>query len=95
MEHIVYFLFSEKLDKFYIGYTSDLEVRFDFHLNDIQTRKFTHKAEDWILVFKIDCETKSQALAIEKHIKAMKSKVYLQNLMKDPEMSLKLLEKHK
>ena len=95
MEPIVYFLFSENLDKFYIGYTSDFDVRFDFHLNDIQTRKFTHKAKDWILVFKIECATKSQALAIEKHIKAMKSKVYIQNLMKYPEMTLKLLEKYK
>ena len=95
MEHIVYILFSENLAKFYIGYTSNFDVRLDFHLHDEQSRKFTHKAEDWQLVFKIECETKQQGIAIEKHIKAMKSKVYIQNLMQYPEMTLRLLEKHK
>jgi putative endonuclease len=35
----------------------------------------------------------TQALAIEKHIKNMKSKVYIENLLHYPEISIKLLEK--
>jgi putative endonuclease len=33
-------------------------------------------------------------MLIEKHIKAMKSKKYIENLIKYPEMSVKLLQKY-
>ena len=95
MIHTVYILHSEKLNRYYTGYTFNLETRIDFHLNDTQVRKFTHKASDWKLVFIVNASTKNQALLIEKHIKSMKSKVYIENLIKYPEMSLKLLEKYK
>lgn len=91
--HTVYILNSQKLNRFYIGYTTNLDLRLDFHLKDTQARKFTYKADDWTLFFSLACTSKKQALAIEKHIKAMKSKVYVENLVKYPEISHKLLEK--
>jgi len=93
--HIVYILLSKSLNRFYIGYTTDLDIRMDFHLHDIQSRKFTYKADDWKVFFSLKCTSKKQALAIEKHIKAMKSKIYIENLLKYPEISEKLLEKYK
>ena len=45
-----------------------------FHEN-AEARKFTAKADDWILFLEIACESKSQGLAIEKHIKKMKSRI--------------------
>jgi len=42
----------------------------------------------------MECENKTQALAIEKHIKSMKSKIYIENLKKYPEMVTKLLIKY-
>ena len=59
----------------------------------MQARKFTHKADDWILYFTLKCKSKEQALAIEKHIKSMKSKTYIQNLVKYPEIKHELLLK--
>ena len=50
---------------------------------------------DWNLFLIIDCESKSQALQIEKHIKKMKSKTYIENLAKYPEMVIKLKEKYR
>lgn len=47
------------------------------------------------LIFTIECVTKHQGLSIEKHIKSMKSRIYIQNLLKYPEMKFKLLEKYK
>ena len=91
--HIVYILHSQKLNRFYIGYTTNLEIRIDFHINDTQIRKFTYKASDWLLFLKIECTSKNQALAIEKHIKSMKSKVYIQNLLKYPNIIPELLQK--
>ena len=90
----VYILHSDKLRRYYIGFTTDFNLRLDFHLNSTQTQKFTHNANDWILFLKIDCQSKTQSLAIEKHIKKMKSKIYIENLLKYPEIINKLLENH-
>ena len=87
----VYILFSEQLNRFYTGATSNFDVRMYFHFNDIQTRKFTKKANDWQLFLKIDCSTRANALKIERHIKLMKSSVYINNLKKYPEMIDKLI----
>lgn len=92
--YCVYILFSEKLDRFYIGSTSNFDLRMIFHENS-PACKYTAKAKDWILFSKIDCESKSQALSIEKHIKSMKSKTYIKNLEQFSEMQEKLLARFK
>ena len=91
--HSVFILFSEKLNRYYIGYTSNLERRLEFH-QTTEKRKFTHNADDWILFFTINCKSKEQALSIEKHVKKMKSRIYIQNLVKHPEIEQKLLLKY-
>jgi len=90
----VYILFSSKLNWFYIGYTSDFGTRLEFHKN-AEHHKFTSKADDWEVFLKIPCENKTQGLHIEKHIKKMKSKIYIENLIKYPEIILKLKDKYK
>jgi len=55
---------------------------------------FTAKASDWVLVLSISCTSISQARKIELHLKRMKSKIYLNNLCKFPEMIEKLLFKY-
>ena len=89
MSYFVYVLYSEKLDRHYTGSTSNIDVRLDFHKN-AAVNKFTYKANDWKLVFSLGCDNKTQMLAIERHIKSMKSKTYIQNLIQYPEMGLKL-----
>ena len=92
--YTVYIIYSEKLDRFYTGFTTDFDVRLHFHLH-AEKHKFTAKATDWVLYFKIECESKNQALKIEKHIKEMKSKKYIQNLLLYPEITQKLLERYR
>nr|WP_321229506.1 GIY-YIG nuclease family protein [uncultured Psychroserpens sp.] len=94
MNYCVYILSSEKINRLYISYSSNLTVRLLFHENP-EKRKFTYNADDWIVYYKIDCISKSQGLAIEAHIKRMKSKIYIQNLLKYPEITLKFLPKYK
>ncbi|WP_417609904.1 GIY-YIG nuclease family protein [Owenweeksia hongkongensis] len=93
MPFSVYILYSKKLNRYYTGYSSDLKVRVEFHQN-AETRKFTAKADDWELFFKLICTSEHQALSIEKHIKKMKSSQYIQNLAQYPEMTQKLLSKY-
>jgi putative endonuclease len=79
-----------------VGSTELLPVqRLADHLDETYgNTKFTAKTKDWILFFFIECENKSQALKIERHIKNMKSRLYIQNLVKFPNISLKLLNKY-
>ena len=90
--YLVYILYSERLKKFYTGFTIDLKQRLEFHQNAAST-KFTHNANDWTLYLTIECKSKEQGLAIEKHIKAMKSSIYIRNLKLYPEMFEKLRDR--
>ena len=90
-----YILFSYSLDRFYIGSTSlDPEARLANHLAKYyESSKFTAKADDWTLFLEIPCSSFDQARKIESHIKKMKSKVYIHNLRKYPDMIQKLFTK--
>ncbi len=91
-----YILYSKKLDKFYIGATRlSPIIRKERHLLEYYgNSKYTARASDWILYYEIECSTFTQALKIENHIKRMKSKSYIKNLVQYPEMTTKLLENH-
>jgi putative endonuclease len=89
----VYILYSAKLDRFYVGFTTNLTVRMEFHRNALP-HNFTAKADDWLVYFSFECKTKGQALKIEKHIKRMKSRNYIKNLKSYPEMVEKLLRRY-
>ena len=86
---IVYILYSKKLNRYYTGFTTDLDVRLSVHA-DAESRKFTSKSDDWTIYLRILCASKAQGVAIEKHIKRMKSKVYIENLMRYLEIIEKL-----
>jgi putative endonuclease len=91
----VYILFSEKTDIFYVGFTTEsVEIRLHRHLSGYYDNKFTSKTDDWKIFFTIKCVSAKQGANIEKHIKKMKSKIYVRNLKLYPEISEKLLEKY-
>jgi putative endonuclease len=92
-----YLLYSESLDRYYIGSTIlPPEDRLENHLFEYYGKtKFTAKVKDWELFYFIECETKEQAIKIEKHLKRMKSKTYYKNLKKYPEITQRLMERYK
>ncbi len=90
----VYVLYSKKLDRFYIGSCKDLSYRIGQHLNKEFTESFTAIAEDWELYLSIDELEYRQARLIEMYIKKMKSKIYIQNLIKYPEIIERLKVKY-
>ena len=97
MNYFCYILFSPSLNKFYIGATSNsAKHRLSQHLSDFYgKRKFTHAANDWYIFLEIPCSSYKQAMAIEKHIKKMKSKVFIHNLKKYPDLVHKLILRYK
>ena len=56
------------------------EERLNKHNSGFYKEAYTRFATDWELYLLIECSTVSQALCVEKHIKKMKSKVYIMNL---------------
>ncbi len=92
MKYFVYILHSVKLNRYYIGQTSNITKRMEFHRKSA-SYKFTGKADDWEIFLSFECESKQLSLKIESHIKRMKSKVYIENLKRYPEMIFKLKEK--
>ncbi len=91
----VYILYSESLKRYYIGQTEDIEKRLDKHnTKETDRNDFTQKGIPWHLIISFKCANRKQALKVEQHIKKMKSKTYILNLQKYPEMGTKLLEKY-
>ncbi|NVO20973.1 MAG: GIY-YIG nuclease family protein [Bacteroidetes bacterium] len=94
-DYIVYVLYSESSDSFYIGQTIDIDLRIQQHNSHLFKNANTRKAMDWIIFYKLVCRSRHQAISIENHIKKMKSRRYFENLRKYPEVGNKLLEKYK
>lgn len=94
MAYYVYILFTKSLNKFYVGYTEDIVTRIDQHNQSFYDASFTKQANDWEVFHLLECNSKTQAIKVEAHIKRMKSKTYLSNLKSYPEIGKKLLEKY-
>ncbi len=76
----VYILYSQKLDKYYTGYTCDvLEKRILKHNSN--HKGFTGGKGDWVLVYQEEFEGQSLAMAREKEIKRKKSRKYIEWLI--------------
>jgi putative endonuclease len=80
------------MNRFYTGVSQDdLQERILKHnLHTYGTHRYTAKTNDWELYHCIVCSSFSLAVKLEKHIKKMKSKTYIQNLKKYPEITEKL-----
>ena len=78
MEFIVYILFSKTKNRFYIGFTSNLEERIIRH--NQKSKGFTGSVNDWELVYQETFQTKELAIAREKQIKSWKSSVKIRAL---------------
>ena len=75
MDFVVYILFSEMLSRYYVGHTNNLKKRLSTHNNG--GRKYTTKGIPWVLIRAYDCESRSEAMQMEKKIKKRGIKRYL------------------
>jgi putative endonuclease len=76
----VYILYSESLDRYYIGSTTMIvEERLVKHLTNHSG--FTGKAKDWIIVHTEVFDEKTDALKRELAIKNKKSRKYIESLI--------------
>jgi putative endonuclease len=75
----VYILYSRKSDIYYVGSTGNMSDRLRRHNSGRST--FTKSGIPWILVYKKEYLTKSEAYQGELYIKSQKSRQYIQELI--------------
>jgi putative endonuclease len=76
----VYILYSKKIDKYYVGACTDLDRRFYEH--NLGRSKFTSTGIPWELVYTEEWEDLVLAKQRELKIKKMKSRIYIQELIR-------------
>ena len=91
----VYVLHSKLLNKYYVGSCLDLNKRVEQHNAKEFKQAFTTRVNNWEIYFVIQDLDYKQARSIEKHIKRMKSKKYVENLKLFPLLVQKLKELYK
>jgi putative endonuclease len=79
----VYIIFSDKLNRFYIGTTDDVERRLVEHNSGLYANSFTVKGIPWRLSLSYCCESSELAYKLERFIKRMKSKKFIERLIED------------
>jgi putative endonuclease len=77
--YYTYILFSSDLNRYYIGYSSNVEERLAKHNN--HHKGFTNAGNDWEIVFTRAFETKQEALSFERKIKSWKSRKMIEQLI--------------
>jgi putative endonuclease len=94
MNFAVYILYSQKLNRFYVGTSDDPNRRVFEHNSGKYDDAFTKNGIPWSLFLVISDLTSEQAYKLERHIKKMKSKKFIENLVQFPEIIDKLKKKY-
>ena len=76
---LTYILYSEKLNKYYIGACAKIERRLYEH--NIGHSKFTSIGTPWKIIYREEYPTLADAIKREKQIKSMKSRKYIDDLI--------------
>ncbi len=77
--YTVYILYSQKRDKYYIGYTNNISDRLKRH-NSGQTST-TRGVSDWVIVYQEEYEIKTEAIKREREIKNWKSRKMIEKII--------------
>jgi len=79
-EWFTYILYSSKIDKYYVGSTSNLKSRLVRH--NAGWGRYTKKGILWNVHYYESFDSKSKALIRENEIKKMKSRKYIEVLIR-------------
>lgn len=72
MDFYFYIIYSESIDKYYIGYTINCSQRLVSHNSN--HKGFTGNSNDWKYVYQEAFQTKREAYAREREVKKWKSR---------------------
>jgi putative endonuclease len=77
-----YIIYSPTIDQFYIGHCQDLQERLYRHNNSGTLA--TKKANDWVVVYAKQFDSRKEANYLEMIIKRKKSRKYIEWLISQP-----------
>ena len=80
MFYYIYILLSKKDNKFYTGYTKDINLRFKQHCNGYV--KSTMERRPLVLVYYEACLDQKDALKREKYLKTFYGKMFIRKRLK-------------
>ena len=93
MTHFLYILYSKTADKYYVGETIDVELRLNMHNNHVFNNSFSKIANDWIVKLIFEQLEKSNILFLEKFVKRMKSRKFIEKLIEEPQILTSILSR--
>ncbi len=76
---ITYIIESKNLNKFYIGYTEDIDKRLIKHNSG--GSRWTRKGAPWKVIYAKEFEAKGEAIKYEHFLKNLKNKVFLKQII--------------
>ncbi len=79
-EFVIYILYSEKFNKNYTGFTSNLIERLKSH-NHLGTKGYTLKFRPWKVIHVEFFNSKSEAMQREKYLKTGIGREFIKNLI--------------
>jgi len=77
----VYILYSVRIKKPYVGFTSDLEARVTSH--NLSTKGWTVRGRPWILIYTEEFGSKAEAMDREKVLKSGKGRVIVKGIVRE------------
>ncbi|MBK9421931.1 MAG: GIY-YIG nuclease family protein [Flavobacteriales bacterium] len=83
MVHYLYILYSNKVDRYYVGESVDPVDRSIQHNEHLYTGSATSIANDWILQIAVICVDRSHARRLEKWIKSQKSRTTIKRMIEE------------
>jgi putative endonuclease len=89
---IVYIIYSNKTDKYYIGTTDDFNKRLDEHNNAVYPNAYTRNGKPWVLKKCFCCELSKEAYFMERFIKRMKSRDFIEKIINDPSLFYEIMK---
>jgi putative endonuclease len=78
--YTVYIIYSDKLDKYYIGFSSNVGERLLKH--NRKSKGFSNAGRPWVLVYTQTYSNKQDAMQREKQLKGWKNRERLEAIIK-------------
>ncbi len=78
--YTVYVLYSEKHDKIYIGYSSDVEERLESH-NHPNNKGWTKRYQPWEIVYTEEFADKKSAMRRERELKSSRGRAFIREVI--------------
>lgn len=82
--YYLYILYSTKINKYYVGYSSNPVRRLGEH-NSLENKNWTQRGQPWELKVSISHDTEGDAKKAEKKVKNLKSRKVIEQVIEKGE----------